>query len=386
MEKRYSQGITLTGSYTFSRLIDDAGAVFDSAIQTGPVAAFQAADSHNRRLEKSVSTGNIPHNFSGGVVWDLPGSRRRGWGLAGWQIAGIARWQSGSPVAVTQQPNLNSFAGFGIQRPNLLRDPKLPGDARSTGRWFDTTAFMAAPQFALGAAERNPVRGPGYRTLDLMVGKGFVLSEPARLEFRAEAFNVTNTPPLGQLATVRKRRGIGAAALAQRVGVSRQTIYAIEAGDFVPNTEITLRLARELETSVEELFSLGVEPPAPEETIETVLLASRVVPPGHAARICRVGERMVSVPAMPLPYYLPAVDGVIVKKRAVIRRWGCWRTRCGEGPEWRWSRPARPAGLRWAGCGKDWSTSPGYISRIRRAESSTSRSCAGSSRAARLPW
>jgi molybdate-binding protein/DNA-binding XRE family transcriptional regulator len=118
-----------------------------------------------------------------------------------------------------------------------------------------------------------------------------------------------------QLATVRKRRGIGAAALAQRVGVSRQTIYAIEAGDFVPNTEITLRLARELETSVEELFSLGVEPPAPEETIETVLLASRVVPPGHAARICRVGERMVSVPAMPLPYYLPAVDGVIVKKR-----------------------------------------------------------------------
>jgi hypothetical protein len=197
VEKRYSQGITLTGSYTFSRLIDDAGAVFDSAIQTGPVAAFQAADSHNRRLEKSVSTGNIPHNFSGGVVWDLPGSRRRGWGLAGWQIAGIARWQSGSPVAVTQQPNLNSFAGFGIQRPNLLRDPKLPGDARSTGRWFDTTAFMAAPQFALGAAERNPVRGPGYRTLDLMVGKGFVLSEPARLEFRAEAFNVTNTPPLG---------------------------------------------------------------------------------------------------------------------------------------------------------------------------------------------
>jgi hypothetical protein len=197
VEKRLSRGLAFTASYTFSRLIDDAGAVFDSAIQTGPVAAFQAADSHNRRLEKSVSTGNIPHNFSGGVVWDLPGSRRRAWGLGGWQVAGIVRWQSGSPVAVTQQPNLNSFAGFGIQRPNLLHEPNLPGDARSAGWWFDLTAFAMAPQFTRGGADRNPVRGPGYRTLDLMLGWTFLLSERARLEFRAESFNVTNTPPLG---------------------------------------------------------------------------------------------------------------------------------------------------------------------------------------------
>ena len=54
VEKRFSQGLTFTTAYTFSRLIDDAGAVFDLAVLTGPVTAFQAADSHNRRLEKDL--------------------------------------------------------------------------------------------------------------------------------------------------------------------------------------------------------------------------------------------------------------------------------------------------------------------------------------------
>jgi hypothetical protein len=115
----------------------------------------------------------------------------------GWQIAGIARAQSGSPIAVTQQPNLNAFAGFGIQRPNLLRDPHLPSASRATGRWFDTSAFAAASQFTLGSSSRNPVRGPGFRTIDLMVGKSLAVTERLRAEFRAEAFNTTNTPQLG---------------------------------------------------------------------------------------------------------------------------------------------------------------------------------------------
>lgn len=188
VQKRFSRGLTFGAAYTFSRLIDDAGAVFDSAILTGPVAAFQAADSYNRRLEKDVSTGNIPHAFAASFIWEF---------ARGWQLAGIARVQSGSPVAVTQQPNSNAFAGFGIQRPNLVRDPSLPSDARSTARWFDTSAFAAAPQFTIGNASRNPVVGPGFQTVDLMIGKTFPITERLRLELRAEAFNSLNTPPLG---------------------------------------------------------------------------------------------------------------------------------------------------------------------------------------------
>ncbi len=190
LEKRFSRGLTFSLSYTFSRLIDDAGAVFDSAVLTGPVANFQAADSFNKRLEKDVSTGNVPHILALGFVYELPFAR-------GWQIGGIARAQSGSPIAVTQATNLNAFAGFGIQRPNRLTNPTLPADQRSVGRWFNTSAFAQAPQFTIGNSSRNPVVGPGYKTLDLMLGKTFQVTERLRTEFRAEAFNVTNTPPLG---------------------------------------------------------------------------------------------------------------------------------------------------------------------------------------------
>ena len=62
-----------------------------------------------------------------------------------------------------------------------------------------------------------------------------------------------------KLATIRKARGVGASELAKKVHVTRQTIYAIEAGTYVPNTEVTLRLARELEVTVEELFFLPSE-------------------------------------------------------------------------------------------------------------------------------
>ena len=71
------------------------------------------------------------------------------------------------PLAVTQTTNNNAFAGFGTQRPNLVGDPELPADERSVSRWFNTSAFAAAPQFTLGTSSRNPVRGPGYRNLDL---------------------------------------------------------------------------------------------------------------------------------------------------------------------------------------------------------------------------
>ena len=189
VEKKFSHGFTFNMAYTFSRLIDDAGAVFDAAILTGPAAVFQVADSNNRKLEKDHSTGSMPHVFTGSFVWNTP--------FYGLQLAGLFRAQSGSPLAVTQATNFNAFAGFGIQRPNRISDPELPGGERTTARWFNTTAFTVAPQFTLGNASRNPVIGPAFRTLDVMLGRTFVLREGLKLEMRAEAFNVTNTPSLG---------------------------------------------------------------------------------------------------------------------------------------------------------------------------------------------
>ena len=117
--------------------------------------------------------------------------------------------QSGIPLAIAQTTNNNAFAGFGTQRPNLAGDPELPGDERSVSRWFNTGAFVAAPAFTLGTSSRNPVRGPGYRNLDLAVMRRVVLSGARALELRAEVFNATNTPPFGNPNTTVGAAGFG---------------------------------------------------------------------------------------------------------------------------------------------------------------------------------
>ena len=83
-----------------------------------------------------------------------------------------------------------------------IADTTLPSDERTTARWFNTAAFTQAPQFTIGNSSRNPVVGPDYRVMDVMVGKTFPIREQIRAEFRAEAFNVTNTPPLAAPNTV----------------------------------------------------------------------------------------------------------------------------------------------------------------------------------------
>ncbi|HEY1496743.1 MAG TPA: hypothetical protein VGF49_19445, partial [Candidatus Solibacter sp.] len=192
LEKRLSRGLTVNASYTFSKLIDDASSVFSQTIFTGPVLnSTGAADAFNRHLEKDVSSGDIPRVFALGWVYDIP----RVWKLSGWHIAGLVRVQAGDAVPVTQATNNNASLGFAVQRPNRVADPNQL-DGRTVARYFDTADFTAAPQFVIGNSSRNPVRGPGLQNADLMIGKTFRLRERLNLEFRAEAFNVSNTPPL----------------------------------------------------------------------------------------------------------------------------------------------------------------------------------------------
>jgi hypothetical protein len=126
-----------------------------------------------------------------GWVYDIP----RVWKISGWQIAGLIRVQAGDAVPVLQATNNNSSLGFAVQRPNRISNPNDFG-GRSVAKFFNTAAFTPAPQFVIGSSSRDPVRGPGLQNADLMVGKTFRLTERLHLEFRAEAFNVSNTPPL----------------------------------------------------------------------------------------------------------------------------------------------------------------------------------------------
>jgi hypothetical protein len=199
LEQRVAHGFSYLVSYTRSRLMDDASSVFDASILTGPVGNFPVADSFNRHLERDYSTGDIPHVFVASAVWNVPSSDGGLLGLlaSDWTMSAIVTLQSGTPFAVTQQTNFNAFAGFGTQRPDRVGDPNLPAHERTTARWFNTAAFAVAPQFTLGTASRNPVRGPGYRNVDVAISRRLPLRRGTALELRAEAFNLLNIPAFG---------------------------------------------------------------------------------------------------------------------------------------------------------------------------------------------
>jgi hypothetical protein len=192
LEKRLSRGLTFSFAYTFSKLIDTASTYFSQTIFTGPtLTTIGAADAFNRELERDVSSGDIPQVFSASWVYEIP----RWWKISGWQIGGLMRIQSGDAVPINQATNTLSAFGYAVQRPNRVGNPNNPA-TRSASAWFNKSAFTAAGQFSIGNSSRNPIRGPGLQNADLMIGKTFRISERMNFEFRAEVFNISNTPPL----------------------------------------------------------------------------------------------------------------------------------------------------------------------------------------------
>lgn len=101
--------------------------------------------------------------------------------------------------------------------------------------------------------------------------------------------------------------------MAQLVGVSRQTIYAMEAGSYMPNTAVALKLAHALEVGVEDLFALPETAPALALRTEqaTLLPASEKPFPGQPVQLCRIERRLVASAPSPMPWYFPVSDGIL---------------------------------------------------------------------------
>jgi hypothetical protein len=203
VQQRLSHGISFLFAFTHSKLIDDASAVFSTTVLSSPnSSSLIAADTYRPYLERDASSGDMPNVTSLSGIYELPAGRGHSFAsrgplssvLGGWSLNTILSLQSGMPVTVTQATNNNSFAGFVLQRPNLIGKPNLQPAERSPARFFNTGAFSTAPQFTIGTASRNPVPGPAYRDLDLALVKNTTLFRETGLEFRAELFDVTNTP------------------------------------------------------------------------------------------------------------------------------------------------------------------------------------------------
>ena len=204
VERRFQAGFGLLASYTFSKTMDDGGCVANQHSN-----GLCQAQNPFQFLRWALSDQHQKHRFVTSVLWGLPFGRGQRWGsgwgsvhnslLGGWQVTGIVSANSGLPfnVGITGNPT----NATGTSRPNLIGDPNAGGS--TIDRWFNTDAFERQPLFTYGSAGRNIITAPGLTTVDFALLKDFAItaiSEEARVQFRFEAFNFLNTPPLGRPA------------------------------------------------------------------------------------------------------------------------------------------------------------------------------------------
>ncbi|MCA2967840.1 MAG: TonB-dependent receptor [Acidobacteriaceae bacterium] len=201
LEKRFAKGFTFLSSFTWSHNIDyNNEDLLDGS--TGVVTPY------DMRRERGNSTldRRLAYNLSS--VYELPFGKGKGrlesgagnWLLGGWQVGAIVALYSGMPI--THSINVNNQNLGGAVRGDWVRNPNLPAGERTIDRWFDLTAFTANAPGTIGNAGRNLIYGPGTKNLDLMVSRSFAMPwENHSLQFRAEAFNATNTANFGVPST-----------------------------------------------------------------------------------------------------------------------------------------------------------------------------------------
>ncbi|HYI93884.1 MAG TPA: TonB-dependent receptor [Bryobacteraceae bacterium] len=198
VEKRFSSGLSFLLAYTFSKLIDNnQGAGGNSSFVESGDESVRNWD--NIAWERSVSSNDLPQRLVISGSYELPfgktGPAIVKHLIGGWQMNAIATFQSGNVIAVTQ-----NGTAFGSSKPNVVGDPSL--DDPTIDMWLNRAAFANSPAFTYGNVGRNlpRTRSDGWNNYDVSALKNFNITERFRLQFRAEAFNFTNTPVFGNPA------------------------------------------------------------------------------------------------------------------------------------------------------------------------------------------
>lgn len=183
-----------SGAWTWAHSIDNtSGESSNSPIQ----------DSRNIAAQRGNSTFDVRHKLAVTGTYELPfgkgkrflnSTNRLGQAvIGGWQVNHIATFMTGLPFTPVMQTN-NLNTGTGTQWPNRIGSGVLPKSERTINRWFDASAFVNPGLYTFGNSGRNILFGPGTRQIDFSLFKSFPIGESRRLDFRAESFNIMNTP------------------------------------------------------------------------------------------------------------------------------------------------------------------------------------------------
>jgi hypothetical protein len=202
LERRMARSLSMLLTYTWSHSIDVSESDFGAWM-----------NSYNRNLDRATSGYDVRRRFAASWTWALPfhGGRRANLLVGGWQVNGILSLFDGLPFSVGSASNTLNTGGS--SRASLLAGgvAEIPVDQRSIARWFNIAAFSAPGTQQFGNTGRNILRGPGTAQADLSLFKDFYLSEAKgrRLQFRAECFNVSNTPQFNNPAATIGAAGAG---------------------------------------------------------------------------------------------------------------------------------------------------------------------------------
>jgi len=206
MRRRLGNGISLGGTYQFSKSIDNA-----STVSGGGGGGTLAQDAFNLRAERGLSSFDQMHRLNLDYNVELPFGTNKPFlaehsllkTLFGdWQFNGSWSVASGTPVTARVLGSFTDVArgSNGSIRANATG---LPVEIANPGvaEWFNTAAFTLPTPGQFGNVGRNTIRGPATFVGNLSLNKTFMFADGRSIDVRAQATNILNTPQFRGLDT-----------------------------------------------------------------------------------------------------------------------------------------------------------------------------------------